>query len=263
MRMPDPELVIATYNMLADPYIDPQWYDHTDPADLLTVNRRPRLIERVAGLDADALCLQEVERVVFDLLSLRLEPLGYIGYWAQKARGKPDGCATFIRAPWTCPRSRILTYDDGGAAKASGHVALLTLVERGGCRVLVANTHLKWDSPATPAERKLGLAQARELIATVAREGLPRVACGDFNVESGSEVMQAFAEAGYFDAHDLSAATFNSKGPARKIDYLLHTRALVAHPRSTPHLTASTPLPSASEPSDHLPLVAGFVPSAG
>src|SRR5437868_4457942 len=89
---------ITSYNILADAYLNPEWYART-PSSLLDPARRgPAVVARVAGLGADAICLQEVEEARFEALRRALEPLGFRGRLLLKT-GRPDGCATFVRAP--------------------------------------------------------------------------------------------------------------------------------------------------------------------
>ena len=81
----------ATYNVLASAYINPQWYKGV-AAELLRPERRlPALVHHVEGLDADLVCLQEVEDETFAGLQRHLKGLGYQGLYEKKGRGKPDG----------------------------------------------------------------------------------------------------------------------------------------------------------------------------
>lgn len=53
---------VATYNVLASAYIKPEWYAGV-PAHLLDPAWRvPAVARSVAALDADLVCLQEVDR---------------------------------------------------------------------------------------------------------------------------------------------------------------------------------------------------------
>lgn len=73
------DLRIASYNILADAYVKPEWFPHT-PADLLRPrSRHAPLVRRIVGLDADIICLQEVEPDSFAALQEGLEPHGYLG----------------------------------------------------------------------------------------------------------------------------------------------------------------------------------------
>src|SRR5262249_45986520 len=51
----------ATYNVLATAYIKPEWYAGVPPELLKPSWRVPALVRQVESLDADLLCLQEVE----------------------------------------------------------------------------------------------------------------------------------------------------------------------------------------------------------
>src|SRR5688572_6528119 len=87
---------VATYNVLATAYIKPEWYPGVSDHLLRAETRVPALVRHVEALGADVLCLQEVEPDVFAALGDRLGPLGYAGYYQQKGRNRPDGCATFV-----------------------------------------------------------------------------------------------------------------------------------------------------------------------
>lgn len=69
-------MLLCTYNILADGYINPAWYTGVPAALLQPAPRRAALLRRVTGLDADVLCLQEVEAPVFQALLAELGPRG-------------------------------------------------------------------------------------------------------------------------------------------------------------------------------------------
>lgn len=234
---------VVSYNVLADSYIKPEFYPHVDPRHLDPRWRREALIERIASFTADAICLQEVERQVFSRLRSRLA--GLDGHFLRKPMGKPDGCATFVRAPVL--GRRALTYSDG-----SGHVALLTEVEAQGRRLGIANTHFMWGPPGTRA----GLDQAMELLDAIT-EG-PWIVCGDFNANPDSALVSEFRRCGFLDAYaGIGGATCNSNGLAKRIDFLMY-RGLTCLPDRIAAIDEATPLPSAGEPSDHVAIGAVF-----
>lgn len=255
--------VVATYNVLADAYIKPGYFPRT-PADLLEpAAREGRLFERIEALDADLICLQELEAPRFARLEPGLGAMGYAGDYAQKGRGKPDGCATFWRRSVFTVRHTIrLPYADGRGGPDSGHVAQLLLLEWEGGVVGLANTHIRWDRPERPVAEHIGLRQARLLLEetdAVQPEPAAWILCGDFNAEPDHAVLEAMRERGYADAHhEHPAPTCNATGPARKLDYLMHSAGLSATPLAPPTIDETTPLPSEREPSDHLPLRARF-----
>lgn len=256
MSAPPRTISVATYNVLADAYIRPERYPLVAPEDFLPERRHPKLDARVEALGADVICAQEVDIAAFRRFDDRLRLLGYRGRWAHRGGGKPDGCATFVRAPWTAEAWMIVEFDDG-PRKRSNRIALVGALARDGILFAVANAHLEWHPPDAPEELRTGLFQARQLVARL--RGVPRaIVCCDGNAEPRSDVMETFLSAGFADAHDPSARTFVTDGRARKIDHLLHSADLVAEPAPPPPIDGNTPLPSADEPADHLPLVAAF-----
>ena len=64
---------IASYNILAPAYVHPERYPFTDRGLLEWGARRDRLVARLVALNADVICLQEVERFVFQYLQASLE----------------------------------------------------------------------------------------------------------------------------------------------------------------------------------------------
>jgi len=258
------QIVVATYNVLADAYVKPKYYPSIDPLLLAKENRYPRIVKRVAQLrNADIICLQEVDYELFVLAESRLRKIGYHGRWVHKGRGKPDGCATFVRNFWRVTETRILGYNDECIdGEKSGHIALMIAVERNDMAVIVVNTHLKWDPPDTPPEKQYGLAQARELLAILGKRMLRTIVCGDFNVEKESGVIKMFLLARFTDAHDSSVATANPENKAKKIDYIMCSTAFSPRPFPTTIVEDKTPLPSGTEPSDHVLLAAAFVRSS-
>ncbi len=238
---------LASYNVLADSYVKPEYYprarrEHLDPAW-----RRPALVEHIAKLDADVVCLQEVERATFEAIRERLAAT-HTGEYAQKLMWKPDGCAIFFRRGVFEPVSlEKRPYRD-----ETGHVVLLAKLAHAGRTLLVATTHLRWEPPGKP--HHVGHAQAQQLVRML--EPGPTIVCGDLNATPESDVINVFQEAGFEETFPETAFTANPNGRAKKIDYLLHSRELVATPLSLRAIDDVTPLPSPEEPSDHLAIVA-------
>lgn len=228
---------VVTYNVLADAYVRPSYYPHTEPE--LFPRRWPLLLARLRELAPDVLCLQELEAS----RALRLD--GYHGHYARKGERKPDGCGTFTRARPL--RAERLEYSDG-----TGHVALLVVVELDGGRLGVANTHLRWDR-----DNALGLAQLTELLDfTEELECDGWIVCGDFNADPRSPSLLMARDRGWLDPG--GGPTCNANARAKRIDFLLHTPSLRADPHPLRAIDDHTPLPSEEEPSDHLALGATF-----
>ena len=256
---------MATYNILADAYVRPEWYPLTPGHLLNPASRRSALLSHLVEIGTDLLCLQEVEQATFAAIEARLEPLGYKGFFSQKARRRPDGCATLYRkAVFALSEAGRLEYADAQPGREqSGHVAQLLSLEHEAGRVGIANTHLKWDPPGTPISEQYGYQQAAQLL----RERDQQVSgctawiiCGDLNTTPDSDVIAMiqrtglkFTHAGYPDAY-----TANTNGRAKTIDYLFHSEALCAEPLPLPPVGPQTALPGSIQPSDHVAVVARF-----
>src|SRR5262245_38431708 len=253
---------VASYNVLAQAYAHPKRYPGVPAASLERAARTASLLRRIEGLNADLLCLQEVEQECFDLLQDGLREAGYVGAWAQKRLGKPDGCATLWRSGRFVREGehRVFFQDGLAGGPASGHVALAMILSDAGRRLGVVNTHLKWDDPKRPAEQRWCYRQAKELLAWT-RDLRPApeawILCGDLNVAPGDDVLSLLRQ-GLLDAFEGQdgAHTCLASGHTAKIDHILHSAALRARPKPPPPLDGISALPSAEEPSDHVPLEA-------
>lgn len=263
--MEHPKITVATYNVLADAYVKPEYYPGVDPRHFASPARYGRVVERIAGFGTDVICLQEVDYALFAMVEKRLRALGYEGRWAHKGMGKPDGCAMFVGHDCRSSHWQVLVFDDahvhGQGGKESGHIALMVdaRVRGGRERIHVATTHFKWAS--LDSMPHVGVIQAGQFVHAVAKsmEDCPgSIVCGDFNAAPGSPLLTEFAEAGYDDAHAATTPTFMAEGRPQKLDYLLYTGRLQARAHEVPDLRTVSPLPSQDEPSDHLPLVATF-----
>jgi mRNA deadenylase 3'-5' endonuclease subunit Ccr4 len=263
---------IASYNILADSYVRPNWYLNIDPEILRWDRRKFALAEKITRLDADIVCLQEVEAEGYALIEGSLAGKGYSGVYARKGSGKPDGCAMFFRqAGLRFAGADTLYYHDGRPDfPDSGHLALIVSFERQGSVIRVANTHLEWGQDNKPPEEHVGYKQIRELIderfkpdQTAYATKSTWVLCGDLNAESDDPVVKELLGNGFVDAYaGREQATCNPNGRANRIDYIFYTpeRAsnLIAEPAKLMEIDDLTTLPSADEPSDHLAIMATF-----
>ena len=84
---------VATYNVLASAYLRREWYPNSPPNVLDNEPRKRALASYITRLDADLICLQEVEEDAFGLIDHALTPRGFTGIYSQKSRGRPDGCS--------------------------------------------------------------------------------------------------------------------------------------------------------------------------
>jgi endonuclease/exonuclease/phosphatase family metal-dependent hydrolase len=228
------------------------YYPHASDVDLDPARRRAALCERLRTFDAHVICLQEVEAAAFEAFAQALS--GWKGCFAPKLRGKPDGCAVFVREPWGIQGESVTEFQDG--EPRSGHIAHSVFLRQGEAELCVTNTHLKWDDPAKDPAEHVGCRQAEQLVGSLPI--VPWILCGDLNATPDEPLLRRIRAAGLTPAHPDHAATCNAKGRVRKIDHLLHTAELSATAHPPGPLEPTTPLPSPVEPSDHLPLAATF-----
>jgi mRNA deadenylase 3'-5' endonuclease subunit Ccr4 len=238
---------LVTWNVLADAYLRPDWYRGVPPALLEPDRRRSAVCTRAAGLEADVLCLQEVDEACFAALGRLLGVLGYRGTFRRKGLGKPDGCATFWRGLSATSES-VLAF-----AVGSGHVAQSTTFEH----VRVVTTHLKWDAPDSAVATRWGMRQSDELLTWVRDEPRPLIVCGDFNVRADDQVMARFEAGGLRDAFDGSHRphTSSTNGRSAKIDHVVSSVPGLRPAALQFDQVGVTSLPNEAEPSDHVPLL--------
>jgi protein angel len=227
--------------------------------------RLSALVQYIANLATDVICLQETEADLLSALRTRLGPLGYNFAHARKGGGRPDGCATFYRdTPFEFVGSCVIDYDNGDTRMAaSGDIALVVILHTAGRRIGLINTHLAWDPPETPIGEHRGYRQVEKLANewTGIKDRCDGwLICGDLNATPSSDVVAVLTRAGFRYAHRNLPETYtcNVGGHAKMIDYLLYSSTLRPEPDPVYPILDDTPLPSAEQPSDHLPVVSKF-----
>jgi mRNA deadenylase 3'-5' endonuclease subunit Ccr4 len=256
---------VASYNVLANAYVQYTLYRRTPKMVLNPAWRIPALVQHVTDLGTDVICLQEVEMGTFAALKSRLTSFGYSAQYIRKTGGKPDGCATFYREHvFELIAARVVEYADGDQGQAnSGHITLILLLRMADSVIGIANTHLSWDPPGTLNAARLGYRQALQLLNECQTLMPPCdgwLICGDFNATPDSEIVATLQSAGFQYAHAGLPHTYTCKvnSEVKMIDYLFHSVNFRAEPERVVQISDQTILPSAEQPSDHLPVVARF-----
>jgi protein angel len=256
---------VASYNVLATAYIQRAQYPRTPALVLDPTWRIPALVQQISRFGADIICLQEVETETLAPLRIRLGALGYFAQYGRKGGGKPDGCATFYRQNrYELVDARVIAYSDaGGEMRDSGHVGLVTIFKDGDRCLGVINTHLTWDPPGAPPESRRGLKQMRELLghySAVVGTARGWIIAGDLNVTPDSDLVAMLEQSGFDYAHRALSGvhTCNVNRQAKMIDYLFHDSSLQPDPQPAAWIEDRTVLPSAEEPSDHVPILSRF-----
>ena len=215
--------------------------------------RRAALVDSIAALDADIVCLQEVEHFE-GFWRPALRTLGYRGVYKQRGMGsKPDGCATFFReSRFKLVEHRGINFDRfRSGAVGAGQIAEASCRRRTGCsdpgfpthnvalltlltpvladgldgtpppRLVVANVHLFWD----PGYEDLKLAQACAAVAAADQLALESsggiaggaaavILAGDFNAMPESIVYEHLAREARFTSAYAAVGAAPATGPA-------------------------------------------------
>jgi endonuclease/exonuclease/phosphatase family metal-dependent hydrolase len=242
-----PKLTITSWNVLADVYTSTERYPQAPPWVFDAKSRWARITEILKSTISDMICLQEVESGLVDML--RNDSHGWRVLWCPKREGRPDGCATLIRAPWQVDSEEQYVYNDG--EPRSGHVAQLMVLSCGGNIIEVANTHLRWDS-ADKGTKHIGLLQAGLLVDRLDRDlGCSQIIAGDINDRSDGPVRQLLSSAG-FEETQGPEPTACIDGQVASLDVICGRWVTGTTVPVAQKLTHS--LPDASCPSDHLPV---------
>lgn len=175
-----------TYNILCERYATPQLYGYVAERVLSWSYRRSLILDEIRELNADIVCLQELDKQSHDeYFRSALSVQGYKGYYAQKSRAETlgdnakfvDGCGTFWKdRKYIALETQHLVLGrkavERPGAKASADmlnrvwqkdtIATVALLENRwtGSRVIVVNTHFPWD----PAFNDVKLIQAAVLM---------------------------------------------------------------------------------------------------
>ncbi len=255
------KLKILTYNVLADVYLLPERYPDS-PHDCIEFSWRTQaLISKIVSLDADLICLQEVEPALFEALRGSLEPLGYRGWLELSGGNGTEGCAIFYRARlMTLKLPSRFDFPEKPGTSPCRRLAQIALFDAGGQSVAVVNTHLQWDTPTTARSACRSVHQVVSLLEELGTmaPALPTIICGDFNTEADSQTVRELLERGYQFSHagDAMGPTCRANGKCRMIDFIFHTSGISAFPSLIEPIDSSIPMPGLEHPSDHVPVVA-------
>ena len=88
---------LVTWNILAPSFAHAHKYPWASADQLSWERRQALIVERLAAIDADMICLQEVEVALWDGLHRRLAKLGYEGVLQETSRGHPVANAVLLR----------------------------------------------------------------------------------------------------------------------------------------------------------------------
>lgn len=177
---------VVTYNILCERYATKQKYGYVPTRFLKWESRRQLILDELTDLNADILCLQELDRASYDeFFRGELSKIGYKGYYAQKSRAETmgeqaryvDGCGTFwkdknyiVLDTQHLVLGRKAVERPGGKASTDmlnrvwqrDDIATIVFLENRytGSRLIVGNSHVFWD----PAFKDVKLIQVAVLM---------------------------------------------------------------------------------------------------
>lgn len=252
--------VVATWNLenLYDVYDDPWSEDEITAPAYTSEAKKERLAAVIRKLDADVLCLQEVENrgVLQQFVDQYLGGLGYtvVQFEGNDARG--IDVALLSRLPVDGVTSyRHLRFPDGQGALQHFQRDLLRVRIGAPLSADVYVVHLKSQHGGDPADvlRAAEAAAAAQILAAEVRRdpSYRALIAGDFNDTPDSPTLKPFLELGWSDACAGSTAVTYNREPFRsRIDFVLLSPAL-AHEKPAAEVLDQVGAESAS---DHNPV---------
>lgn len=197
-------VAVVCWNVLAPSYCFGHFYKHlVSPAQTLSWAKRSKMIfDLLRRMDADVVCLQEVES--WPELEAVMAGFGYSGVFQGRTGHKVDGLAILWRSNKLVQVGRpdALLFDDVMGKEGENRVCLrvcLHFPAVPGRRLTVATTHLDYKRPAAQARMGRLFGEFCSDGLRAARDAL--VACGDFNCSIEAPAVREFlAGAGGFES---------------------------------------------------------------
>ena len=166
------KFTVLDYNILCDKYATRSQYKYTPAKALEWEHRRDLILNEIRVLDADIVCLQEVDQENFhEFFRRELALCGYKGMFWPKSRARTmnereaklvDGCAIFYKGQkFICLDKQLIDFGNTAINRPDmkgehdifnrvmprDHIAVLAFFENRmtGARMIVANAHIYWD----------------------------------------------------------------------------------------------------------------------
>ncbi|XP_071151209.1 protein angel homolog 2-like isoform X1 [Mytilus edulis] len=229
------EFTIMSYNILAQNLLEDNKYLYREsPQQVLDWKyRSEKLLQEIQALNAEILCLQEVNKQHYTVfLEPKLKQLGYNGVYVKRTGDKLDGCATFykrekftleqsVSVPYYKSNYSLLDRDNVGlVVKLRPHKHPYSEEDS----ICVANTHLLFN----PRRGDVKLGQAMCLLAEIDKVAKTNrnhrcqvLICGDFNATPFSDLYK-FMVQGFLRYEGLLTRTISGQreGQYGKDNYL-------------------------------------------
>eukprot|EP01117_Protostelium_nocturnum_P003877 TRINITY_DN15139_c0_g1_i1.p1 TRINITY_DN15139_c0_g1~~TRINITY_DN15139_c0_g1_i1.p1 ORF type:complete len:548 (+),score=144.52 TRINITY_DN15139_c0_g1_i1:137-1645(+) len=165
-------------------------------------NRRDRIVQHIHVLNADIVCVQELDTGDLDWMKKRMEAFGYLGLYKKRFGNKPDGCATFWKkSKFSLVSHKYLDYYNahGWTWLDRDNIALMVLLNPNGTNEYLCstNTHILFNKKR--GDIKLG--QLSVLINEMNNFKIENpefsmswIMCGDFNCTPESQLINFVSE---------------------------------------------------------------------
>ncbi|NWQ73234.1 ANGE2 protein, partial [Columbina picui] len=201
------DFTVMSYNILSQNLLEDNshLYKHCRQRLLIWTYRFPNILQEIKQLDADVLCLQEVQEDHYRTeIKSSLESLGYHCEYKMRTGRKPDGCATcFKTSKFSLISSKPVEFFRRDIPLLDrDNVGLVLLLQpkfhcKTNAAICIANTHLLYN----PRRGDIKLTQLAILLAEIAsvapqKDGTfcPIILCGDFNSVPGSPLYRFIKE---------------------------------------------------------------------
>jgi len=249
---------IMSFNILAETYATSERHSYVPCWALSGDYRKQRILKEILQLDADIICLQEVEGKQFsEFFEPELRNEKYAGIFRPKSRARTmdntanvDGCAMFFRKEkfriiedrliefqsLALSRFSELTGDRAGFERVmtKDNIAVAAVLEvlsrqgqRKSSKIIIANTHIHWDPDMSDVKLLQAQFLTEELSSLKAKigEDCPMVVAGDFNSMPSSGVYSLLRD-GYAPADHPAFQSYNFGKYTR--DGTMHSLRLVS-----------------------------------
>ncbi|KAM5165537.1 protein angel homolog 2 isoform 2-T3 [Mantella aurantiaca] len=197
---------VVSYNILSQDLLEDNssLYSHCRRPYLFWNYRLPNILRELEEMNADILCLQEVQENHYqEQIKPSLEARGYLCEYKSRTGAKPDGCAICFKSdkfklmlvkPVEYFRRNIALLD-------RDNVGLLLMLQpkmnREAPTICVANTHLLYNprrGDIKLTQLAILLAEITEIAQTQEGKFCPIILCGDFNSVPGSPLLRFIKE---------------------------------------------------------------------
>jgi mRNA deadenylase 3'-5' endonuclease subunit Ccr4 len=257
---------LCTWNTLAKSLCDDDSFPYVDHVNSLDWSHRQALIEKtLTEMNADIVCLQEVDQDIYDEFILEFSRKnGYLPSFNKKPHNK-DGCCLLVKSKVFHVKSVLhFHYGEFTKEKTPNQVAIIAkLIHKATQKPLcVSTTHLK----AKEGFEEMRAFEMDALLKETAYEAWPtRIIAGDLNDVVTSPVCDLLRKAQMKSAYPSGVwTTFKKRATGevcREIDYVWYSSGVIPiEILEIPNKDVfRSRLPCYEFPSDHLNLMVKFV----